>query len=154
MSLLLVAFIFSFSQRQTQTGVPIEVTFPALPDQPQLAAEVYEQNPILDIEVEILNGNGIPGLAAKAADFLRSKRIDVVRSENADHFNHDKTMLILRNENYDRLKYIATALGLSPQDHSRIRIEPNETLDVDVTLILGKDYQSITPFRNLLNATF
>jgi len=154
MSLLLVAFIFSFSQRQTQTGVPIEVTFPALPDQPQLAAEVYEQNPILDIEVEILNGNGIPGLAAKTADFLRSKRIDVVRSENADHFNHEKTMLILRNENYDGLKYIATAMGLSPQDHSRIRIEPNENLDVDVTLILGKDYQSITPFRNLLNSTF
>ena len=32
MSLLLVAFIFSFSGRQTQSGIPIEVKFPSLPD--------------------------------------------------------------------------------------------------------------------------
>ena len=56
LSLLLVAFIFSFTTRQTHHGVPIEVTFPALPDQPRLAVEIYEQKPVMDIEVEILNG--------------------------------------------------------------------------------------------------
>ena len=58
MSLLLVAFIFSFSERQVQSGVPIEVKFPSMPDTPKLATEIYESNPLLDIQVEILNGCG------------------------------------------------------------------------------------------------
>ena len=32
LSLLLVAFIFSFSGNQIQMGVPIEVKFPSMPD--------------------------------------------------------------------------------------------------------------------------
>ena len=54
MSVLLFAFIFSFSNRQTQTGVPIKaVTFPSSNETPKLATEIYEANPVLDIEVEI-----------------------------------------------------------------------------------------------------
>ena len=56
LSLLSVAFIFSFTTRQTHHGVPIEVTFPTLPEQPRLAVEIYEQKPVIDIEVEIQNG--------------------------------------------------------------------------------------------------
>ena len=51
LSLLLVAFIFSFSGRQTQTGVPIEVKFPSISDTPMLATEIYDANPILDVEI-------------------------------------------------------------------------------------------------------
>ena len=40
MSLLLVAFIFSFSERQVQSGVPIEVKFPSMPNTPKLATEI------------------------------------------------------------------------------------------------------------------
>ena len=104
LSLLLVAFIFSFSNRQIQTGIPIEITFPSLPETPKLAVAIYEQKPILDIEVEILNGCGVPGLAGKISDYLRSQQMDVVRSENADHYIYDQAILILRNENYDGLK--------------------------------------------------
>ena len=54
MSVLLFAFIFSFSSRQSQSGVPLRaVTFPTTDEVPKLATEVYEANPILDIEVEI-----------------------------------------------------------------------------------------------------
>ena len=71
MSLLLVEFIFSFSERQVQSGVPIEVKFPSMPDTPKLATEIYESNPLLDIQVEILNGCGTPGIAAKFSELLR-----------------------------------------------------------------------------------
>jgi len=104
MSLLLVAFIFSFSGRQTQSGIPIEVKFPSLPDTPKLAIDIYEENPIFEVEVEILNGCGEPGLAAKFSDLLRKKQVDVVRSENADHFEYAKTILIQRNENVKGMK--------------------------------------------------
>ena len=98
MSVLLFAFIFSFSTRQTQTGVPIKaVTFPTSDEAPKLATEIYEANPVLDIEVEIPNGCGEPGVAAKFSEFLRDKRVDVVRSENADNFDYSTTLLIQRN---------------------------------------------------------
>ena len=82
MSLLLVAFIFSFSGNQIQMGVPIEVKFPSMPDTPKLATEIYESNPVLDVQIEILNGCGTPGIAAKFSKLLRDNRVDVVLSEN------------------------------------------------------------------------
>ena len=45
MSVLLFAFIFSFSNRQSQTGIPIKaVTFPTSDEAPKLATEIYEAN--------------------------------------------------------------------------------------------------------------
>ena len=148
MSLLLVAFIFSFSERQVQSGVPIEVKFPSMPDAPKLATEIYESNPLLDIQVEILNGCGTPGIAAKFSELLRDKRVDVVRSENADHFEYEKTVLIQRNEKIDAMKHVAQVLGFNIQNPEKVRtsIDPN-LVDVDLTLIIGKDYPSISSIK-------
>lgn len=150
LSLLLVAFIFSFSNRQVQTGVPIEITFPSLPDTPKLAVEIYEQNPILDIEVEILNGCGIPGLAGKVSDYLRSQQMDVVRSENADHYNYEQTMLILRNENFKGLQKVAHSFGIDEKDNARVKHIPDNKLSVDITVIIGSDFATIKPLVNYL----
>jgi hypothetical protein len=149
LSLLLLAFIFSFSNRQIQTGVPIEITFPSLPDTPKLAIEIYEK-PILDIEVEILNGCGVPGLAGKVSDYLRSQQMDVVRSENADHYNYDQTMLILRNENFEGLKKVSQSFGINEQDELRIKHIPDEQLSVDITVIIGSDFATIKPLVDYL----
>ena len=142
LSLLLVAFIFSFTTKQTHNGVPIEITFPDIPE-PRLAVEIYEKKPVMDIEVEILNGCGVVGLASKVSDLLRDNNIDVVRSENADNFNYTQTMLILRNENLEELNYVAKSLGLNPAEDPRVIHQPDESLSVDLTLILGKDFSSI-----------
>ena len=53
---LLLGFIYSFSQNTTHAGVPIEVTFPKIDDNPLLAVDVFEKNPIQNIKVEVLNG--------------------------------------------------------------------------------------------------
>ena len=147
MSLLLVAFIFSFSERQVQSGVPIEVKFPSMPDTPKLATEIYESNPLLDIQVEILNGCGTPGIAAKFSKLLRDKRVDVVRSENADHFEYEKTVLIQRNENIDGMKHVAQVLGFNIENPEKVITSIDPNLDVDLTLIIGKDYPSITSIK-------
>ena len=147
MSLLLVAFIFSFSGRQTQSGVPIEVKFPSLPNTPKLATEIYESNPLLDIQVEILNGCGTPGIAAKFSDLLRDKRVDVVRSENADHFEYEKTILIQRNENINGMKHVAQVLGFNIENSEKVITSIDSNLDVDLTLIIGKDYPSISSIK-------
>ena len=150
LSLLLLAFIFSFSNRQIQTGVPIEITFPSLPDTPKLAIEIYEENPILDIEVEILNGCGVPGLAEKVSNYLRSQQMDVVRSDNADHYNYDQTILILRNENFEGLKKVSQSFGINEQDELRIKHIPDEKLSVDITVIIGSDFATIKPLVDYL----
>ncbi|MEC9447676.1 MAG: LytR C-terminal domain-containing protein [Candidatus Neomarinimicrobiota bacterium] len=147
MSLLLVAFIFSFSERQVQSGVPIEVKFPSMPDTPKLATEIYESNPLLDIQVEILNGCGTPGIAAKFSELLRDKRVDVVRSENADHFEYEKTILIQRNENINGMKHVAQVLGFNIENPEKVITSIDPNLDVDLTLIIGKDYPSISSIK-------
>ena len=151
MSLLLVAFIFSFSGKQTQSGVPIEVKFPSMPDAPKLATEIYSANPVLDIEIEILNGCGEPGLAAKFSDLLRKKRVDVVRSENADHFEYDKTILIQRNENIFAMKHVVDALGFNMDNPNQVFMAIDPSLDVDLTLIIGKDFRTIPSIKSYLN---
>ncbi len=147
MSLLLVAFIFSFSGNQIQMGVPIEVKFPSMPDTPKLATEIYESNPVLDVQIEILNGCGTPGIAAKFSKLLRDKRVDVVRSENANHFEYEKTILIQRNENINGMKLVAKALGFNIENSEKVITSIDPNLDVDITLIIGKDYSSIPSIK-------
>ena len=101
---LLLGFILSFSRNASHSGVPVEVTFPEVVNQPRLAVEVFEKNPIQDIKVEVLNGCGVQGLAGKTTEFLRLKQVDVVRSDDADHHNYPKTVIIQRNENIESLK--------------------------------------------------
>lgn len=151
LSLLLVAFIFSFSERQTQSGVPIEVKFPTMSDTPKLATEIYEANPVMDIQIEILNGCGEPGIAAKFSDLLRNIRVDVVRSENADHFDYDKTILIQRNENIFGMKHVASALGFNINNTNQVITAADPNLDVDITLVIGKDFRSISSIKSYLN---
>ncbi len=141
---LLLGFIYSFSQNTTHTGVPIEVTFPKIDDQTRLAVDVFKKNPIQNIKVEVLNGCGIKGIAAKTADFLRLHQVDVVRSDNADRYDYPNTIIIGRNENYESLKVVTQSFGITMENDTNIKHEPDESLGVDVTVILGKDIHSFT----------
>ncbi|MFH1853670.1 MAG: LytR C-terminal domain-containing protein [Candidatus Neomarinimicrobiota bacterium] len=154
LSLVLVAFIISFSGRHTRGGLQIETASLNETREPLLATQYYDLNPILDIEVEILNGCGESGLAAKFSDFLRSQQIDVVRSENADHFNYATTLIIQRNEKVDNLRAVAAALNFDLTDKARVMVIPDLDRDVDVTLILGKDYSTIAPVADFLESRY
>ena len=68
--LLLLGFIYSFSQNTSHKAIPIEVNFPQEDTPRRLAADVYNENPIQNVKVEVLNGCGIKGIAAKTATFL------------------------------------------------------------------------------------
>ena len=150
LSVLIIGFIISFSKKYPTGNIPIEITFPDTQSEtPRAAEEIYKQNPILEsIDVEILNGCGERGVANIFADFLRSKQVDVVRAENADHFNYNTTLIIQRTENLEGLKRVADALGYDINDKSRILIQPNSSIDVDITLIVGKDFKSTGAFKN------
>ena len=140
----LIGFIYSLSQNTVHTGVPIKVKFPEIDSPKMLAKELYSIDPIKNIKVEILNGCGIKGIAAQTSEFLRSKhRVDVVRSDNADRYDYSKTIIIGRNEDLDKILSISNAFGISINNTNHIQHIPDETLGIDVTIILGKDINSI-----------
>ena len=79
--------------------------------------------------------------------------IDVVKSDNADHYNYKKTLIIQRNENFNSFKKITKSFGIQPDD-IRVQIIPDESLGVDVTIIIGKDYSSLTTFSEYLSINY
>ena len=152
--ILLLGFIYSLSQNTIHTGVPIKVSFPEIDEPKMLAKELYRTDPIKNIKVEILNGCGIKGIAGKTSEFLRSKyRIDVVRSDNADRYDYSKTIIIGRNEDLNKILSVSEAFGLSINNSDHIQHVPDETLGVDVTIILGKDINSFQTISQYISKT-
>ena len=154
---ILLGFIYSFSQNQLHDGVEIKPIKPIIPNtssQPILAKDIYIHNPIENIKVEVLNGCGVSALASKTTEFLRTKQIDVINSDNADHHNYKKTLIIQRNEKVKSLKKIVETFGVYLTDSTRIQILPDESLGVDVTVILGQDYTSFAELNNYISANY
>ncbi len=147
---LLLGFIYSFSQNSSHPGIPIEVNFPKIDEPRRLAADIHDLNPVQDIKVEVLNGCGIKGVAAKAAEYLLLEhQIDVIRADNADNHNYQNTLLILRNENLDAIELIRKSFGIAQNNYTAVQTKPDESLGVDLTIIIGKDihtYSSIFDF--------
>ncbi len=153
-SIILLGFIYSFSQNQLHDGVEIKPIISDIPSQPILAKDIYIQNPIENIKVEVLNGCGVPALASKTTEFLRTKHIDVINSDNADHHDYKNTLIIQRNEKVKSLKKIVETFGVYLNDSNRVQILPDESLDVDVTIILGQDYTSFAELNNFISANY
>lgn len=146
-AIIIVGFIYSFAKKTFSSGV--DIPNPDLTNEPQVksAVELYESNPISEITIEVLNGCGEKGLAATIADFLRSERIDVIRSENADNFHYATTMLIQHSDELYNIKTVAKILDLDINDSERVLFLPESDSDVDLTLILGSDYRAVKPLR-------
>ncbi len=147
LAIVVLVFIYSFVKNSLSGGVTIDDPQLNNEQKEQLAIDLYEENPILDIKIEVLNGCGEKGIAAKVADFLRTEHIDVIRSENADNFDYDRTVLIHRSENLYDLKTLAKVLNFDISNEARVLIQPSTSADVDLTLVLGEDYQSVKPIK-------
>ena len=148
--ILLLSFIYSFSKKTTHSGVPVDVTFSNLQEPRILAKEVYQNNPIQNIKIEVLNGCGIKGVAAKTSEYLRlNHRIDIIKSDNADRYDYPNTLIIGRNENLEKIKLVSKSFGISVDNKNIVKHEPNESLGIDVTVILGKD---IISYSNIFDS--
>lgn len=88
------------------------------------------------ILVEVLNGSGRPGLARLGARRLRRLGFDVVYFGNADPPAVDSTRVLLRRGDRDRASQVRGALGVG-----QVSTRPDTLRRVDVTVILGPDFQ-------------
>jgi 2-keto-3-deoxy-L-rhamnonate aldolase RhmA len=89
------------------------------------------------IIVEVLNGTSRAGLARTATRLLRQRGLDVVFFGSADSASRtDSTRIIVRRGQRGAAEIVGQALGTG-----RIEIELDTLRRVDVSVILGADYQ-------------
>ncbi|OGB63260.1 MAG: hypothetical protein A2Y94_09915 [Caldithrix sp. RBG_13_44_9] len=96
------------------------------------------------MQVEVLNGCGTAGIAAVATDFLRKSDVDVIYSGNFNRFDINQSMVLDRLGDKDNAEEIADILGIETE---QVKTEINPNRQLDVTVILGKDYPNLKPFK-------
>jgi calcineurin-like phosphoesterase len=103
------------------------------------APPVEEELPEERIRVEVLNGGGRAGMAREGTDYLRDLGFDVVTLGNADAFDQDSSVVLDRVGRSDWAAEVARAMGIG-----RITTEPDSSHYVDVTVILGAEWEPPT----------
>lgn len=102
------------------------------------------QKPSEIIQLEVLNGCGAGGIGDKFTNYLRTNKFDVVNVSNYISFDVDKTIVIDRTGNLENARVVAGALGI---DEKNIIQQINRDYFLDVSLIVGKDYNQLKPFN-------
>lgn len=128
LSLLLFLLIF---------GLFTRIVYPRIQnqraeEQPQLIGDI--------IQLEVLNGCGVSGLANQFTSALRKNGFDVVETGNFDNFDMQETIIISRTYNTDNAKRVAEALGIEPKN---IVVEASDDFYLDATIVIGSDYNSL-----------
>ena len=107
----------------------------------------YEKQTGHKIQIEIWNGCGIPKLADMYSNYLRSEGIDVLDSKNADNFNYKESKILHHRGELKRALALAEIMMI---DKKNIVEDKNENLFLDLTLIIGEDYNELKSYRNAM----
>lgn len=108
-------------------------------------AGLKEPLPAHPVRLEILNGCGIDGLARTARNYLRKKGFDIRDSRDADRWDYERTLVIDRVGKLENAHKVADALGVD-EDAVLQQLNP-DLVDIDVTVVLGKDYRRLWLFK-------
>ncbi len=92
------------------------------------------------IQVQVLNGCGIPGAASNLTDHLRKSGFDVVESGNFETFDIQDTFVIDRSGNLENARRVARALGIP---ESKIIREVARGYYIDATIVIGADFNQL-----------
>lgn len=143
--MIIAGFVWSFMSNTSKDG---KFSFEGTVNlSEKLATSVYESRTGHRINVEVLNGCSVPKLAALYQDYLRAEGIDVYRVDNADHSEYSKTILIRHQCDSEIADELAKLMGVSPEN---VRQDDVNDPILDATIILGRDYDSLSSFRKAL----
>lgn len=92
------------------------------------------------VEAEVLNGAGRSGLARAVTLLLRSRGVDVVFYGDTD--SAPTTRVLARRGDVAAAREVLRALG-----DGEVAVEADSLRYVDVTVILGHDFDAELPFR-------
>lgn len=95
------------------------------------------------IQVEVRNGCGVSGLAARTTLYLRDSGFDVVEVGDFESFDVAYSKVIDRVGDLASARKVAAVLGI-PEDRVEQEIRPEYYLDASV--VIGRDYETLRPF--------
>ena len=96
------------------------------------------------IQVEVLNGCGVGGVADRFTDFLRNNKFDVVNIANYIRFDMDETLVIDRRGNKANAYSVANSLGVKKEN---VIQQLNDDYFLDVSIVIGRDYYTLQPLK-------
>ncbi len=99
--------------------------------------------PNLTIQLDVQNGTNENGAATRITDYLRKNGIDVVDIGNYKSKDIERTLVIDRVGDKNKAKKVALMLGINEKN---IIQQMNNSLYLDVTVVIGKDFNELKPF--------
>lgn len=92
------------------------------------------------IQIEVLNGCGVDGIANAYTGLLRKNGFDVVETGNFETFDLQETIIISRSGVMANAYRVANALGVSEDNVIR---ESSPDFYLDVSVIIGHDFEKL-----------
>jgi calcineurin-like phosphoesterase len=140
-AVVIVGFIFSMGRRFNAPGEKVTLS--------QVNVIPPDERPTSALTViEVLNGSGVSGLGQKFTNYLRQNGYDVIATGNADRSNYEHTHLIARTEGSAKIRDVNTTMML---EADKLYQDMDSTLHVDLTLIIGRDYQHLPVYQKILD---
>lgn len=90
------------------------------------------------VRIEVLNGTGEPGVAARTRDLLQSQGYQVVSIGDADRSDYERTIIINYGVPDELVKRVGTDLELEPNRSSLHGL--NVSAPIDVRIVVGRDF--------------
>ena len=129
--LLVAALVGSLVYGLRGRGAPVPSRAPT--------PEASKTAPAERVRVQVLNASGRPGLAREATRILRDRGFDVVEFGNAGaEFAPDSSVVLDRVGKLESARQVADAVGIR-----RVQARPDANLYLDVTVVLGRDWQAV-----------
>lgn len=94
------------------------------------------------IQLDVLNGCGVSGIAQDFTDYLRKRNFDVVQSANYKTFDVEESLVIDRTGDLAAARKVAYALGI---DEKNIVQQINPDYYLNVSVVIGRDYEQLKP---------
>jgi tetratricopeptide (TPR) repeat protein len=92
--------------------------------------------------IELLNGNGVNGMARKMRAYLQERGFKVVRCANADNFDYLQTNVYYRGEGSEAAQQLVAQI---PEIKNVKEVNRLGRADITVKVVMGKD---LKPFKN------
>ena len=94
------------------------------------------------IQLDVLNGCGLPGAGTSATAYLRARGFDVVEYRNYRNFDVRESLVIDRAGSRENAEKVAYALGIRK---ANVIQQINQDYYVDVSVLIGRDYPTLKP---------
>lgn len=91
-----------------------------------------------EIRVQVLNGNGVPGIGQEVAERLVGEGFRVILSGNARRLNYKKTLIIAYGSTDEQIQLAEKARDLLGV--GEVQVSAQQQGIVDLTIVVGKDF--------------